>query len=75
MRNKELKIGGTYEHYKGKPYKVINVVRHSETLEELVLYKTLYNNDLGELWVRPKEMFLESFEKEGQLIERFKLVE
>jgi len=51
--------GGVYQHYKGKKYKLIDVVRHSETLEELVLYETLYENNLGSLWVRPKEMFLE----------------
>lgn len=51
---------GIYQHYKGKRYRLIDVVRHSETLEELVLYETLYENDLGKLWVRPKEMFLES---------------
>lgn len=51
---------GIYEHYKGKRYRLIDVVRHSETLEELVLYETLYENNLGKLWVRPKEMFLEN---------------
>ena len=53
---------GIYKHYKGKKYKLIDVVRHSETLEELVLYETLYENDLGTLWVRPKTMFFESRE-------------
>lgn len=57
--NKIVK-GGVYQHYKGKQYRLIDVVRHSETLEELVLYETLYDNDLGTLWVRPKEMFLEN---------------
>ena len=60
----ELKTGETYRHYKNKLYKVIGVVRHSETLEELVLYEALYEalyaNDLGKLWVRPKAMFLEN---------------
>ena len=40
-------------------YKLIDVVRHSETLEEMVLYEALYQNELGKLWVRPKQMFLE----------------
>jgi hypothetical protein len=55
----ELVIDGIYQHYKGKKYRLINVVRHSETLEELVMYETLYENELGKFWVRPKEMFLE----------------
>lgn len=64
--------GGVYQHYKGPRYKVIDVVRHSETLEELVLYETLYENDLGKLWVRPKDMFLENL-PDGT--PRFKYVE
>lgn len=56
----ELINGGLYEHYKGMPYKVHGVVLHSETLEELVLYETLYENPSGKMWVRPKKMFLET---------------
>jgi hypothetical protein len=67
-----LQIGGLYEHYKGKRYRVHGVVRHSETLEELVLYEALYANDLGKMWVRPKKMFLESIELEGKVVPRFK---
>ena len=54
---------GKYKHYKGKFYEVIGTVRHSETLEELVLYKALYESpEFGkdQLWVRPKKMFLEN---------------
>lgn len=50
--------GGVYRHYKGKLYRVIDIVRHSETLEDMVLYECLYENNLGKLWVRPKELFL-----------------
>ena len=75
MTKNELKIGGLYEHYKGKRYKVHDIVRHSETLEELVLYETLYENELGKLWVRPKAMFLESVDIDGKSVPRFKLVE
>lgn len=53
---KEVKLG-KYQHYKGKLYEVIGVARHSETLEELVVYRALYDN--RELWARPKRMFLE----------------
>lgn len=55
----DLIIGGTYIHYKNKKYKVTGVARHSETLEELVVYEALYPNELGQIWVRPKRMFLE----------------
>ncbi len=68
----DLVKGGIYEHYKGKKYQVIDVVRHSETLEELVLYKTLYENELGDLWVRPKAMFMQKLE-DGR--PRFKLIQ
>lgn len=62
MSKRQLRIGGYYRHYKNKPYKVHGVVRHSETLEELVLYEALYPNDLGRMWVRPLEMFLSEIE-------------
>ena len=53
---------------------MIGVAKHSETLEELVVYEALYDNDLSKLWVRPKEMFLESVELDGQVVPRVKLV-
>lgn len=48
---------GRYQHYKGNLYEVLGVARHSETLEELVVYRQLYGN--GGLWVRPRAMFEE----------------
>jgi hypothetical protein len=71
----ELILGGLYEHYKGMRYRVHDVVRHSETLEELVLYETLYENKLGKMWVRPKAMFLESVDINGVIRPRFKFIE
>lgn len=68
----KLVIGGLYKHYKGNIYKVLGVVRHSETLEEMVHYLRLEN---GTAWVRPKEMFLETIKKDGTEVERFKLVD
>lgn len=62
---------GIYRHYKGKNYRVIDVAKHSETLEELVVYETLYDSPAGKLWVRPKTMFLEEVEVDGQRVPRF----
>jgi hypothetical protein len=64
---------GRYRHYKGLEYQVIGVVRHSETLEPLVLYSPLYNASGS--WVRPYAMFVETAEFEGKLQPRFALVE
>lgn len=59
----EVPQAGThFQHYKGGKYRFLGIVRHSETLEELVLYETLYENELGKLWVRPKKMFFEKLE-------------
>ncbi len=63
-----------FRHYKNKPYKYLGVVRHSETLEELVLYETLYENQLGRVWVRPKEMFFEDVEINGVKKPRFEKI-
>jgi hypothetical protein len=65
-------IHGKYLHYKGKEYEVIGLAKHSETLEELVVYKTLYGS--YDLWVRPKDMFLGSVEIEGEIIPRFQKI-
>jgi len=60
---------GRYRHYKGGKYALIGVVRHSETLEPLVLYRAL-SQDSG-LWVRPYAMFFEQVEVNGQWQPRF----
>ncbi|WP_027995661.1 DUF1653 domain-containing protein [Simplicispira psychrophila] len=62
---------GPYRHYKGRLYEVIDTVRHSETLEPMVLYRALYG-ERG-LWVRPAAMFLETVEVNGQQQLRFAL--
>ena len=46
-----------YRHYKNKPYKVLGEAKHSETLEDVVIYECLYENPTSKLWVRPKAMF------------------
>jgi hypothetical protein len=60
---------GRYRHYKGREYEIIGVARHSETLEELVVYRPL-NGDHG-LWVRPRAMFIESVAIERRNVARF----
>ena len=64
-----LKIGKKYRHFKGKEYLVMHIAKHSETLEELVVYQALYG-EMG-VWVRPLEMFLEQVEVNGQMVNRF----
>lgn len=63
---------GKYLHYKGKEYELIDIVRHSETMEELVLYRALYG-ERG-LWVRPKNMFFEKVIIDGKEIDRFRYI-
>ena len=60
---------GTYRHYKGRLYEVLGVVRHSETLAPLVLYRPMQGD--GTIWVRPFEMFVESIEIQGVRQPRF----
>ncbi len=60
---------GRYRHYKGGEYEVIGVVRHSETLEAMVLYRPLHHQT--GLWVRPYGMFFEQVRVDGQLQPRF----
>ncbi|AOY61544.1 DUF1653 domain-containing protein [Xanthomonas citri pv. glycines] len=64
---------GDYRHFKGGRYEVLGVVRSSETLEPLVLYRPL-ESDIG-LWVRPYAMFVEQVEVDGVARARFERVE
>lgn len=64
----EIKLG-QYKHFKGKEYKVLHLVRHSETLEPMVVYQALYG-DFG-IWVRPAAMWNEAVEHNGKLVKRF----
>ena len=58
-----------YRHFKGNVYKVLHVAKHSETLEDMVVYQAMYG-EKG-IWVRPKAMFDEVIERDGKLIRRF----
>ena len=72
-----LKLG-KYRHYKGNLYKVIGIAKHSETLEDLVVYQALYESkDFGKdaIWVRPLKMFTENVEYQGKTVPRFEFVE
>ena len=60
---------GRYRHFKGNEYEVIGLARHSETQEEMVVYRALYG-DFG-LWVRPAQMWNETVERDGKAFRRF----
>ena len=60
----EITIGKTYKHYKGSIYKVIALAKHSETLEDMVVYQSVKTN---EIWVRPKKMWSEIVDDKGTL--------
>lgn len=64
---------GKYRHYKGKEYEVIGLAKHSETLEDLVVYKALYGE--GQMWVRPMKMFEEKVVVDGVEVPRFEFIE
>ena len=63
---------GLYKHFKGNPYRLLEIARHSETGEEMVVYQALYG-ERG-IWVRPLAMFDESIERDGKTIKRFSWV-
>jgi hypothetical protein len=66
-------LPGKYRHYKGGLYEVLGVARHSETHEELVVYRPLYGE--GGLWARPRQMFLETVLVNSVMRPRFQRVE
>lgn len=63
---------GKYRHFKGGEYEVLGIARHSETEEEMVVYRPLYG-ERG-LWVRPAAMWEEEVEREGKRMPRFRFV-
>lgn len=64
---------GIYRHFKGNMYEVVGMALHSETVEEMVIYKALYGE--GKTWVRPLSMWDEEVNFEGKKVKRFTFVE
>ena len=62
---------GYYKHFKGNLYEVIGIGKHSETLEELVIYKSLKDNSI---WVRPLSMWNETIERDNKIYKRFEYI-
>lgn len=63
---------GKYRHFKGNEYEVIAIAKHSETFEEMVVYKALYGD--GDIWVRPAKMWDETIERDGKTFKRFEYI-
>ena len=72
MKNKTEIHPGKYRHFKGNEYEVIGIARHSETTEEMVVYRALYGE--GGLWVRPASMWNETVERDGKTFKRFEFI-
>lgn len=77
MKENEVPCG-KYRHYKtGNLYEVIGNARHSETYEEMIIYKALYNCDKfgdNQIWIRPKKMFIENVIYDGNYVLRFQRI-
>ena len=71
QEQKRVMETGLYKHYKGKIYEVIGIARHSETLEELVVYKATYQREGENVWVRPLAMFNDTVNVNGVEQKRF----
>ena len=64
---------GIYRHFKGGRYELIAVAKHSETCEDMVVYRALYGD--GGIWVRPLSMWEETVEYNGEKVKRFTRVD
>ena len=65
-------VGRKFRHFKGGHYRLEGFAKDSETLDEMVVYRALY--DEGGLWVRPAKMFFETIERDGKALKRFELL-
>lgn len=72
MSSDEIKTG-KYRHFKGNEYEVLYIAKHSETLEEMVVYRALYGE--GGVWVRPAYMWNETLTRDGRTFKRFEYIE
>ena len=63
---------GKYRHFIGNEYEVLCIAKHSETLEEMVVYRALYGE--GGTWVRPAAMWEEEIERDGKKFKRFEYI-
>ena len=72
-QTKHLPVRGKYRHFKGMEYEVIGIAHHSETMEDMVVYRALYGE--RELWVRPASMWDEDVVRDGVTYKRFTLIE
>lgn len=66
-------LPGKYRHFKGNEYQVLCLARHSETMEEMVVYRALYGEQ--GIWVRPARMWKETVERDGKTYPRFTKIE
>ena len=73
--NNSVKVGEGYRHYKGNKYYILAVGKHSETLEEMVVYISLYENSESQVWVRPLKMFVETVRVGSKTVQRFQKVD
>jgi hypothetical protein len=73
--------GSIFKHYKNKLYLIESLAINTETLEEMVVYRSLYKSEFGsqfnnyQVWVRPKDMFLETIKINGKDVPRFEFIE
>ena len=65
---------GRYKHFQGNEYMVLAIAKHSETLEDFVVYEALYDNKVSKVWVRPVSMFTDKVEKDGKMVDRYEYI-
>ena len=70
----QIKFGDIWRHYKGNEYRILGISCHSEDLSWYVVYETLYDNPVSNVWHRPMDMFLSMVEVDGKTIPRFSFV-
>lgn len=71
----KIEVSTIYQHYKGEKYRVIGIAKHSETLEEFVVYEALYDNPVSKLWARPIKLFTDKIIVDGKEVERFRKID